>query len=151
MNTAMRDELIRSGSVPDIVTATQESLGVRKYRAKRSTEITPPASLPRKSANKPINSACVIAELLAAQGFTDYLANRIENYWKRNAGLTERQLERFKRLDAELSRIMKGLSEGDRGIVGKFISLHKRMSFDTGLRIGIQAFAVKQDKEIARP
>ena len=98
--------------------------------------------------SKQINSAVVIAQLLYTEGFTDFLANRIESYWKRRSGLTMRQKRQLQRLDKEMSRVMAGLSKADNLVVGKFIGLHKKMSFDTGLRIGLQAFAQKVEKEI---
>ena len=96
----------------------------------------------------PINSAVVIAKLLSVEGFTDHTANQVERYWKRNSGLNKRQKSKLKRLDVELSEVMRKLTEGEKMVVGRFIGLHKKMSFDTGLKIGIQAFAVKNNKSI---
>lgn len=94
------------------------------------------------------NSAVVIARLLGTEGFTDHLANEIERYWKTKSGLTNRQLKQLQQLDEKLSEVMKGLSVADRLVVGRFIGLHKKMSFETGLKIGLQAFAQRANKEI---
>lgn len=97
-----------------------------------------------------VNSAVVIAKLLGTEGFSDFVANQVESYWKGRSGLTERQQRSIARLDKEISRICESLSEGDKMLFGKFIGLHKKMSFDTGLKIGLQAFATKANKEIKK-
>ena len=98
--------------------------------------------------SKPLRSAVVIGKLLSTEGFTDHVACMIEKYWKKSSGLTERQRRQMKRLETELSRICGDMPPGDRLVLGRFIGLHKKMSFDTGLKIGIQAFATRQDKSI---
>lgn len=85
------------------------------------------------------NSAVVIARLLGTEGFSDYVANGVEQYWRKKSGLSARQRKQIERLDKEVARIMAAASEGDRQIMGRFIGLHKKMSFDTGLRIGLTA------------
>ena len=94
------------------------------------------------------NSACVLAKLLATEGWTDYLANGVEQYWRNKSGLTERQRRQIERLDKEVSRIMAAAQEGDRRIIGRFIGLHKKMSFETGLRIGLMTLIFHLSKEI---
>jgi len=97
---------------------------------------------------KKVKSAVVIARLLGTEGFSDFVANQVEHYWRRRSGLTARQHRQIERLDQDMSRIMSEFSDGDRLVVGRFIGLHKKMSFDTGLKIGLQAFAQKCNKRI---
>src|SRR5262249_1185341 len=73
-------------------------------------------------------------------------ANAVENYWRRRTGLTDRQRRQVADLSREMSRLMQQLSVADRLAVGRFIGLHKKMSFDVGLRIGIQAFACRHNR-----
>jgi len=95
----------------------------------------------------PIKSAAVIARLLITEGFSDHLGNQIEKYWMRNIchGASKR---RYRKFDKEISEMLKKLTDAERLVLGKWISYHKAMSFDTGLRIGLTAFAKKNDKEI---
>jgi hypothetical protein len=53
-----------------------------------------------------------------------------------------------KKIEQEFSELMKEASAADRLLVGKFISLRSQMSFDAGLRIGLQAFAHSVDHEV---
>ncbi|MGH9968461.1 MAG: hypothetical protein ACREBG_11620, partial [Pyrinomonadaceae bacterium] len=94
------------------------------------------------------NSACVIARLLNVEGFTDFVANGVEQYWRKKSGLTERQKRQIERLDKEVARIMASAAEGDRQIIGRFIGLHKKMSFDTGLRIGLMTLIFRLSEEM---
>lgn len=96
----------------------------------------------------PLHSAIAIARLLSTEGFTDHVANMVEKYWLRNAGLTHRQARQIERLDDELTKLCQKLTEGEKRVLGRFIGLHKKMSFDTGLKIGITAFAKQHDKEV---
>jgi hypothetical protein len=97
--------------------------------------------------SKPLRSAVVIGKLLSTEGFNDHVAGMVEKYWKKSAGLNERQRRQIKKLERALSRVCGDMPIGDRLILGKFIGLHKKMSFDTGLKIGLQAFATRQDRE----
>lgn len=94
------------------------------------------------------SSANVIAKLLATEGFTDYVANGIEQYWRKKSGLTERQKKQLARLDKEVARIMAAVPEGDRQIMGRFIGLHKKMSFDTALRIGLMTLVSRLSRKV---
>jgi len=94
-----------------------------------------------------IKSAVVIAKLLGTEGFTDHLGNQIEKYWKNQAGLTDRQKRQLVQLDKAISEISHKLDVKERLAFGRFIGLHKKMSFDAGLRIGLTTHAVKNDKE----
>ncbi len=95
---------------------------------------------------KPLNSSVVIAKLLCSEGFTPYLANQIERYWKRSSKLSKVERKNLEKLDKSLTNICKDMSKKDKMVIGKFVGLHKKMSFQTGLKIGIQAFAVKENK-----
>lgn len=95
-----------------------------------------------------LNSAVVIARLLGTEGFSDYTANEVSRYWKHRSGLTDRQIRQVERLEAKMSEIMSRLDVSDNLAVGKFIGLHKKMSFDTGVKIGLQAFATQNGKNI---
>jgi hypothetical protein len=96
------------------------------------------------------SSAIIVARLLATEGFTDHTANQVERYWKRRSGLSPRQHRQLKQLETELSEIMKGLSAAERLVVGRFIGLRMKMAFDTGLKIGLQAFAQQTDKPVEK-
>lgn len=97
-----------------------------------------------------VRSAAVIAKLLGAEGFSDHLANQVEYYWKHRSGLTKRQLRQIEKLEKELSGIAAKLTAGERLVLGRFIGLRMKMSFDTGLKIGLQAFAQQVDKQVER-
>jgi hypothetical protein len=95
-----------------------------------------------------IRSSVVIAKLLASEGFTDFVGNAVEKYWK-TCVMRNQSRRKIAKLEKEFSEIITGkLDMKERLLLGRFIALHKRMSFDTGLRIGIQAFAVKTDKQV---
>lgn len=98
-----------------------------------------------------LRSSVVIAKLLDSEGFTDFTANQVEKYWRKNiGGLTSRQKNKLEKIDGEVSEFMKDKTEAERLLIGRFIGLHKKMSFDVGLRIGITAFAVKNDKNVEK-
>ena len=101
-----------------------------------------------KGANGQLRSSVIIARLLDSEGFTDYVANQIDRYWKHNAGLTERQKEKLKKVEKSISDFMADKSEGEKMVLGRFIGLHKKMAFDTGLKMGLAAFAVETDKMV---
>lgn len=90
-----------------------------------------------------IKSSVVIAKLLCSEGFTDKLGNQIEKYWKtsimhRNRG------KKIAKMEREFSELIQSkMSIQEKLLLGKFIALHKRMSFDAGLRIGLMAFQTK--------
>lgn len=95
-----------------------------------------------------IRSAVVIAKLLSTEGFTDHVGNQVEKYWRESCGLSRRQQRQIKGLETALTEIAKRLTEPERLALGRFVGLHKKMSFDTGLRIGLTAFAQKLDKSV---
>ncbi len=90
-----------------------------------------------------IRSSVVIARLLDSEGFTDHTANQIERYWKKVARLSPRQQRQILRLEKEIASMAAGLTEGQRLAMGRFIGLHKKMSFETGLRIGLTAYLMR--------
>jgi hypothetical protein len=90
-----------------------------------------------------VNSAVVIARLLGTEGFTDHLGNQIEKYWRTRSGLTHRQQRQIEKLDKAVAEMTAKLDVKERLALGRFIGLHKKMSFDTGLRIGLTAFQLK--------
>ena len=91
-------------------------------------------------------SSVVIARFLKSEGFSEHAQNVVEKYWVHNI-LNGRAKSRYRKLDVEFSEIMGKLTDAEKLIVGKWISSHKAMSFDAGLRIGLTAFATKRDKE----
>lgn len=93
-----------------------------------------------------IKSSVVIAKLLASEGFSDHVQNLVEKYWLRSICWPGRR-KSYRRLDRSLAELAAKLTEAEKMILGKFISLHKTMSFDTGMRIGLMAFATKRDRE----
>ena len=95
------------------------------------------------SRKRPLNSAVVIAQLLDCEGFTSHTAQQVKRYWMRNAGLTKRQQHQIVGLKCKLSELCGKLDEGDKLVLGRFIGLQKKLSFDTGLRIGLTALAVQ--------
>lgn len=94
-----------------------------------------------------LRSSVFIARLLDSEGFSDFVANQVERYWKRSI-CDRRHLRKYGKLDKDITEMCKKLTEGEKTILGKFIALHKKMSFDTGLRIGLTAYAVKNDKPV---
>jgi hypothetical protein len=96
------------------------------------------------------SSAIIVARLLATEGFTDHTANEVERYWKRRSGLSPRQHRQIAKLEAELSEMTKEMSAAERLVLGRFIGLRMKMAFDTGLKIGLQAFAQRTDKPVEK-
>ena len=95
-----------------------------------------------------IKSSVVIAKLLASEGFSDNVSQAVESYYRRRAGLTERQKKSIVRLREELTEMCLKLTEGEKLVLGKFIGLQKKMSFDTGLKIGLTCFANDNAKDV---
>lgn len=90
-----------------------------------------------------IKSSVVIAKLLCSEGFTDHLGNQIEKYWKTSI-MRNQARRKIAKLEREFSEMIQAkMNAKEKLLLGRFISLHRRMSFDTGLRIGIQAFQMK--------
>jgi len=90
-----------------------------------------------------IKSSVVIARLLCSEGFTDHVGNKIEKYWKAQI-MRNQARRRIAKLEREFSEMIQSkMNAKEKLLLGRFISLHKRMSFDTGLRVGLQAFQMK--------
>ena len=102
----------------------------------------------KSKSHSPLRSSVVIAKLLSSEGFTDHVANEVERYWKHSSGLTDRQQRKIEQLERDLSELCANMTTGQRMVLGRFIGLQKKMSFETGLRIGLTAHAVKHDKAI---
>ena len=96
---------------------------------------------------RPTKTLAVIAQLLGAEGFNDYVAHQIEYYHKRRT-FTERQRQRFEETRKSFGKIMAKMDEGERLVVGKFIRLKGHMDFDAGLRIGLVKHVWDSTKEV---
>src|SRR5215467_4037518 len=94
------------------------------------------------------NSAIIVARLLGTEGFTDHTAAQVERYWKRRSGLTQRQKRQIAALEKELGEMACKMTAAERMVLGRFIGLRCKMSFDVGLKIGMTAFAKQNDKNI---
>ena len=78
--------------------------------------------------------------LLGVSGFTAYSAGQIKKYWYHKSGLTKRQQQHVGELKEQFSESLKQLSKPERLVVGKYIGLLQKVSFDTGLRMGLTTF-----------
>lgn len=90
-------------------------------------------------------TATTVAQLLGVEGYSDFAHNQVKKYWRRvimrrGAGKRVRNLER------DFSEFMRDATPADKLLVGKFIAQRAKESFDTGLRIGVMAFAHERDK-----
>ena len=94
------------------------------------------------------NSAVVIAKLLDTEGFTDYTANRCEAWWLRNRVKTEGQHRRIEKLEQSFSEMAAKLTQAEKYLLGKFIGLRMKQSFETGIAIGLTVAAVQNSKDI---
>lgn len=94
-------------------------------------------------------SAVIVARALGVDGYDAYVHNLVKLYWKRvvmdkhRSRAVEQNEKNFRKMVDELD-----LTAKEKRILGRFISLRSQMNFDTGLRIGMQAFAHETDKEI---
>ena len=100
---------------------------------------------------KPLNSAVVIARLLGTEGCTDHVAKEVERYWRRTEKLTDGQKERIRKLEVGLAELASKLTEAEKALLGKFIGWQKKMSFQTGLKIGLTCLAVKCAQDYEEP
>lgn len=96
-------------------------------------------------------SAICVARLLNAEGFSQHVANEVKRYALRSIA-TIGQKRRFAKVVKGIREVvMPKLNEADKALLGKFISSQKKMSFETGLRIGLTAFlygASVSEKEV---
>lgn len=81
-------------------------------------------------------SLAIIAQLLGAEGFNEFVAMQVQSY-ERKRVFTPRQERRFSELSKAFGEIVRKLSTGDRAVIGKFFSMKEKMSFDAGLKIGL--------------
>lgn len=95
--------------------------------------------MPRK---RPLNSAIHIARLLECEGFTDHTASELTRFAVRQ--MTPRQLAKFRELKNGIGKVTGKLTIGDKLMIGRFIGLHKSISFQTGLKMGIAAAVVSK-------
>jgi hypothetical protein len=93
-----------------------------------------------------MNSAFQIAKAMDCEGFTDHTASLVERYWKRNV-MTYRKARQIARLEQALADMAANMSVGDRLVLGKFVGLHKKMAFDTGLRMGLTCMAMQNPQD----
>lgn len=101
-----------------------------------------------KDKSRSVNSAVVIGRLLDTEGFTPYVANRCENWWKRNRVKTEGQHRRIARLEKAFSELAEKLTEAEKHLMGKFIGLKIKQGFEAGIAIGLTVSAVKTAQEV---
>lgn len=97
------------------------------------------------------SSAIIVARVLGVEGYSPHVHNQIKLYWKkvvmnpRGARAMAKNEQRFKKLVTELD-----LTEKEKRVLGHFIALRAQMSFDTGLRIGMQVFAHERDHALPK-
>jgi predicted DNA-binding ribbon-helix-helix protein len=96
--------------------------------------------------HRALRTATTIAELLGVEGYSDYAHNQVKSYWRRV--VMKGGPRRLRNLEKDFSEFMESASAADKLIVGKFISQRARESFDTGLRIGLMAYAHQRDKHV---
>ncbi len=105
-------------------------------------------ALRREDVNtNPIRSLVPIARILGADGFTDHVANLITKYWKTKSGLSHRQFRNIRELNDAISKLTANMSKPEKLALGKFIGLHKKMSFDVGLKTGLMTFLNANERE----
>lgn len=96
---------------------------------------------------RPMKSCIEIAKMLDAEGFTPHVAQGIRKYWMKNI-IEPRKAHRIVRaIRAFREQVAPKLNQGDRFVLGKFIGIRERQAFDTGLRIGLQAFLTGSSHE----
>lgn len=91
-------------------------------------------------AGKVSRSCVVIAKALDAEGFTSNVAKMVRKYWMRNVVEGRKMWKVNKTIRAFREQVAPKLTQGDRFVLGKFIGLREKMAFESGLRIGMQAF-----------
>lgn len=96
----------------------------------------------------PMNSAVFIGKLLDTEGFSDYTANRVEQWWIRNRVKTNGQHQRLKKLEESFSEMCQKMTQAEKYLLGKFIGLKVKQGFEAGIAIGLTVSAVKQSQEV---
>src|SRR5882672_10840300 len=93
----------------------------------------------------PFTSA-VLARLLDSEGFSDHVANQVEGYWRRSNA--QKDLAHIEYLKRGIAALAQKLTDDEKMIMGKFVSLHMRMGFDTGLRMGLAVRLVREPDSV---
>lgn len=94
-------------------------------------------------------SSVVIAKLLHSEGYTDFVANMVKRYWRRNL-VDPNRLGRLASIErAFREQVIPKLTDGDKKVLGRFMSVNSRMQFDAGLRIGLMSAMQGQEKDDA--
>lgn len=89
-----------------------------------------------------------IAEILGAEGFTDFAANEVKRYWKRRV-VSDRQQGRIKQITKAFGQMVtEKLDERDKIVLGKYIAMLSAAQFDTGLRLGLMTLATELDAKV---
>lgn len=94
---------------------------------------------------KPSKSCVVVAKALDSEGFTPTVSKLVRKYWLRNIVEGRKMWKVTKTIRAFREQVTPKLTQGDRFVLGKFIGMREKMAFDTGLRIGLQAFLSAND------
>lgn len=89
--------------------------------------------------SRPIKSAVAIAQLLDCEGFSDHTANQVKRYWMASVCKRHEKMRIARKRKAFQEMAKAKLTDGDRIILGKWISVIMKQSFDTGLRMGLTA------------
>ena len=94
-------------------------------------------------------SAVIVARVLGVEGYSDFVHNQVEIYWK-HCVMDPHREHAVMAMERKFSKLVEELdmTDKERLILGRFISLRAQMSFDTGLRVGMQAFAHANDRPI---
>jgi hypothetical protein len=87
-------------------------------------------------------TSAVLARLLDAEGFSDHVANQVEGYWRRSSA--QKDLAHIEYLKRGIAALAQKLTDDEKMIMGKFVSLHMRMGFDTGLRMGLAVRLIRE-------
>jgi len=88
----------------------------------------------------------VVAKLLDSEGYTDHLAGVVRKYAFNIA--TQGQRKRLQKIKKMFSELVKSkLDDKDRMILGKFMSIRLKMSFDVGIRMGLAAYLKMSSEE----
>ena len=90
------------------------------------------------AAKRPPRGAQDIAQVLGTAGYTDYAASCIKRYWRRNCVVTDLQKKRHAGIvRAFAESVLPTLTDAQKKVLGRYISMLNRAQFDTGLRIGL--------------
>ncbi len=81
-------------------------------------------------------SSVVIAELLGSEGYTEFTHNQVKKYWH-NRVMNDREGRIARTERAFHETVAPHLTDAQRLVLGKYISVIARMNLDTGLRIGM--------------